>query len=186
MLTDKRYLEWLCEIVSYDSHRPDGGVYYKLLDHLNHIPFVDYDCLDADRISDAYSLRQIFIESYMGFLGVSILGNASVLEVLVALAKRGETHIMANVFGLEDRTAYWFWGMMRSLGLLKYTNDKYDREEVSKIIDSFLHRQYASDGTGGIFVCHNLPKDGDMREIDIWKQMCLWFNEILDKEGYFK
>lgn len=119
-------------------------------------------------------------------LGVSILGTVSVLEVLIALAKRGETHIMANVFGFEDRTAYWFWDMIRSLGLLEYTNDKYSTIEVSKIIDSFLRRKYESDGTGGIFVCHALPEGADMRKIDIWKQMCLRFNEILDKEGYFK
>ena len=76
---------------------------------------------------------------------------------------------------IGDRTPYWFWGMIGSLGLHGMTDDCFHEEYVSDVIDRFLNREYHYDGRGGLFSLSNPRKD--MREVEIWYQMMWYLDE---------
>ena len=93
------------------------------------------------------------------------------LEMLVALCCRIEDNIMADS-DYGDRTGTWFWGMIDNLGLKTMTDPRFDIQQTSKIIDKFIHREYASDGTGGLV--HIPNSDRDLRLVEIWSQV-MWY-----------
>ena len=101
--------------------------------------------------------------------------------MMVGLAIRIEDTIMADAdFG--DRSSMWFWIMIKSLGLYDMTNDvlynsdtAYD--EIKDIIHKFLEREYKPNGEGGLFTVYNTTKD--LRNMEIWYQMCMFFNNLL-------
>ena len=66
---------------------------------------------------------------------------------------------------------------MKSLGLYGMTDDKYDEEYVDNVISTFLYRGYDPNGKGGLFTVNDTYKD--MRDIEIWYQMCLFFDNLL-------
>ena len=97
----------------------------------------------------------------------------SILEMMIALAIRCEETIMDNP-SYGDRTAQWFWGMIRTLGLYSMTDDRFDTEYVDKVVERFLSREYAPNGEGGLFKIPNCKYD--LRRIEIWYQLC-WYLE---------
>ena len=100
----------------------------------------------------------------------------SVLEMMVALAIRCEETIMDNpAYG--DRTAQWFWGMIRTLGLYSMTDDRFDQEYVDMVIDRFLNRDYEPNGEGGLFKINNCKYD--LRKIEIWYQLCWYLDRFV-------
>lgn len=79
--------------------------------------------------------------------------------------------------GEDNRQSVWFQDMLESLGLSGYTNEYYSERKVDKIIDNFLARNYEYDGKGGLFTvpnCHD-----DMRNAEIWNQMCWYLNTLI-------
>ena len=66
---------------------------------------------------------------------------------------------------------------MKSLGLYGMTDDKYDNGRVQDVIIRFLEREYEPNGRGGLFTVHNTTKD--LRDIEIWYQMCMFFDNLL-------
>ena len=65
---------------------------------------------------------------------------SSVLEAMVALAIKCEDLKYEYEYG--DRTAYWFWSMINSLGLMRYDDSHYDEYEVTIILYNFFERNY--------------------------------------------
>lgn len=167
------YFEWLTAIVCTNIF--SGGIRYdKLLHRLYERPFYSVIDRDENRADDGIKLRYRFERSHDMPLYKD--GPCNVLEMMLALALRCEKSIMDNPrYG--DRTAQWFWGMIASLGLRGMTDDKIDMEYVDNTIDRFLKREYSPNGKGGLFTLRHC--DCDLRDVEIWVQLCWFLDEIL-------
>ena len=172
---EKRYFDWLVETVSvHGSHL--GKSYKKLLTYLYERSFNYYILpMDGNRSEDGIDLRysgfgwsqnvpQYEIESYLH------RRDCSMLEMMVALAIRAENIVGDTEFG--DRTGMWFWSMVKSLGLMGMYDECYDEGIVIFTIDRFINHEYRPNGEGGLFTVKDAPHD--MRDVEIWNQMC-WF-----------
>ena len=174
------YFCWLIRLVG------DGyieGNYQKLLWKLyvtDYIWELDYD---RNRAADGVFLRKIFKREYGEFAyNFGNFGDAnggqerpcSVLEMMVALARKAENDIMHDPdFG--DRSSQWFWTMLENLGLDVYDDYHFFEEEVDRILDIFLHRRYENNGSGGAFPIRNRTRD--LRKTDLWWQMNAYLEE---------
>lgn len=168
------YFEWLYNYVC--KGKAHGNVSYrKLLMALHNIEFTFSIRNDINRAKDGVDLRNRFV-TIMGYEDVNDIldGPCTVLEMMIALAIRCEETIMDDTrYG--DRTGQWFWNMMSNLGIGLMTDDKFDRKFVEDTIKKFLDRRYGPDGKGGLFYIKG--SEDDLREIEIWVQLC-WY---LDK-----
>ncbi len=169
----EEYFEWMYQIVN-------GKKYYRLLNELNNVDFISLVHYDENRIRDGIDLRYRFADE--ANIPVSIIDRkfnnieCSVLEVMVALSVRIEESIMGDE-DYGNRIPIWFSMMIKSLGLYDMTDDKIEYEYVTHTIARFLNRDYDSNGSGGLFTIHDY--DRDMRDIEIWYQMCLFFDNLL-------
>ena len=170
------YFEWLCGIV----HADEQTLYwYDILMHLQRTEFVVKLAMDANRVEDARGLRNEYLE-LTGLSRGIIEAPISVLEVLIALAHRGEWEIMHDP-ELGDRTYLWFWTMIYNLGLDKFAyRGALDRPDVdlkvTQILENFMARKYSKDGKGGIF--QNKTGQIDMRREELWNQICYYFDQF--------
>lgn len=177
-----RYYDWVCSIAM--PRQIDRIHYSKLLHALDSMAFRYSIDMDANRESDGIDLRYMFGESsgYSCSQIASVLDirPCSVLEMMVALARRCENDIMYNPeYG--DRTSFWFFSMIASLGLFNMTDNAYDESRVNDILNRFLDRQYAPDGSGGLFTVIEPRKD--MRTVEIWYQANWYLTNLLESEG---
>lgn len=162
------YYEWLNDIIGRSE-------YSKLIGKLHEIPFTYTIDLDYNRLRDGCDLRYMFAtrnnicDSEISYNFDS--EEASVLEVMVALAIKMET-IM-----LGETADEWFWNMIESLGLSTVDNDNYDDYIVDRVISNFLDREYDYDGAGSLFTVRNT--NTDLRDIEIWYQMCAYSDLII-------
>lgn len=176
------YLDWMYCLVCDDEYSR-GLSYRNIFRHLYETEFT-YDIpMDGNRAEDGIDLRYIFGEDQN--IDDSAIATylddrpCSVLEMMIALSIRCETHIMDDPdFG--DRTGQWFWEMIVNLGLGGMSDKNYDEDYVDDVIFSFLHREYSPNGEGGLFRVENPPHD--MRTVEIWYQMCWYLNEIIEKD----
>ena len=171
------YFEWLLDKIGVDPAKND---HIQGLKWLFSTDFEWSHKLDANRAADGVDLRATFAYEcgyrYPEVRAALLDKQCSWLEMMVGLAIRIEDNIMSDSdFG--DRTVMWFWMMMKSLGLYGMTDDKYDEEYVDNVINTFLYRGYDPNGKGGLFTVNDTYKD--MRDIEIWYQMCLFFDNLL-------
>jgi hypothetical protein len=101
--------------------------------------------------------------------------------MMVALAVRCEEDMMYDP-DYGDRTAQWFWGMVRSLGLGGMMDSVYDPDRVEAVIQRFLNRDYEPNGKGGLFTLRHAPFDA--RKVDIWYQLCWYLDELAGDVPY--
>ena len=172
---NERYFEWLCRLVCYDVEF-DLVSHQRFLRYLHNIEFVYTIDMDANRAEDGIYLRYRFgyESNYDDRMVSSLLDDrqCSVLEMLVALAVRCEENIMSDP-DIGNRTGLWFWDMIDNLGL-----DHLDTEEhVRQVITKFLNREYEANGEGGLFTLKHCNRD--LREIEIWYQLCWYLNDIV-------
>ena len=165
-----QYFDWIQDIVYFNA--PFKNVSYRLLlNHLHRTKFVYILSRDANRYDDGLSLRNRFayLTELPLYLSTELLesGDCSVLEMMVALAIREEDDMGDPYLG--DRTAYWFWEMVQSLGLMNMSDRSYDEDEVDYILNRFMNRQYKPTGEGGLFTINDC--DEDLRDVEIWYQM---------------
>ena len=162
------YFCWLTGLIG-DRYIVEN--YQKLLWKLfctEYIWELDYD---RNRAADGLYLRQIYVNSG----GLSIRSdNCSVLEMMVALARKAEFDIMHDP-DYGDRSREWFWTMLQNLGLDIYDDWHWFESEVDRILDIFLHRRYERSGVGGAFPVHKICRD--MRQTDLWWQMNAYLEE---------
>lgn len=172
------YQTWMFNLIS-ECPWTDALRYTKLLNVLDTIPFTYSIPMDSNRYYDGIDLRYRFIHDYgydyaMGEYYLDV-DDCSVMEMMVALALRCEENIMADPeYG--DRTSLWFWSMIRNLGLDGMTNNRFDLGKVNDILNTFLNRKYKPNGEGGLFKLCNPPSD--LRNIEIWYQLCWYLKEI--------
>lgn len=162
--------------------RYDGAIRYaKLLRYLYSKPFRWSIENDANRAYDGLYLRYQFsidhhVIGYPNENVMDILSEkpCSVLEMMYALAQRMEGFMSNEEYG--DRTVQWFWHMVQNLGLGSMIDDRY-RENIAELrVERLLDRAYAPSGYGGLFTVKHPAKD--MRDVEIWYQMCWYLDEF--------
>ena len=167
------YYRWLTGLIG------DGYIennYQSLLWKLFNTAFYYELSFDENRAADGLFLRKIFLKETDLQAEPDLLGRCcSMLEMLVALARKAEDDIMYNPdFG--DRTGYWFWVMIQNLGLDVYDDGYWFEGEVNRILDVFVHHRYRQNGSeGGAFPVRN--KTRDLRKTDLWWQMNSYLEE---------
>lgn len=174
------YFDWMYRLVTTHDRYHRRVSFRKLLQHLHRIDFRFTLPMDGNRAEDGISLRYRFGDVYgydQRLISKYLDGRpCSVFEMMVALAVRCEEQIMEDPeYG--DRTGVWFWEMVEALGLDYMTDEKYDSHYVNRIIRSFLDRDYDRCGYGGLFIVKHSEKD--MRDVEIWDQMCMHLDEML-------
>lgn len=172
-----RYLDWMYQLVVDDRYT--GYSYHKLFDRLYNTEFTYIIPMDANRADDGVNLRYRFgcERRYKESTIRAYLDDrpCSVLEMMIALAVRCEEHIMDDP-DIGNRTGQWFWNMIVNLGLGSMDDRKFDSDYVDGVLVTFLFRQYAKDGKGGLFTVKNYRRD--MRNVEIWYQLCWYLNEL--------
>ena len=163
----EKYFNWLCNIV-YDENYVEQS-YDRLLEYLHDHKFMYTIPLDENRASDGVYLRYRFMDEAYDIL----TDECSILEMMVALAIHCED-IMADAD--TDRTAYWFWNMVNSLGLSSMTDDDFDTKYVDHVIYRLLNHKYKPYGKYGLFTVYNC--EYDLRNEEIWKQMMVYLSSI--------
>lgn len=172
---NNEYFEWMYYLVCGRRYAKQIS-YRKLLSYLHNTEFIFIIPKDENRARDGIDLRYRFAlsnetEGLLNYLD----GPCSILEMMIALSLRIEEDTMDDpAFG--DRTGQWFWNMIGNLGLGKMTDDRFDKEYIKTVIDRFLCRDYEPDGRGGLF--RLLHCNYDLRNIEIWQQMCWYLDEI--------
>lgn len=175
------YFKYLKEKVGFGRDQsPAGGSGYDRL--LSYLFSVDYQYVihrDINRAYDGLGLRIRFGNECgnPSFDDMLLDKPCSVLEMMVALAIRMEEDLM-NSFLYGDRVGQWFWNMLKSLGLNTMTNREFDRDRVDYILETFMSQNYMPDGKGGLFWIRDC--DCDMRELEIWVQMCRYVESITE------
>lgn len=166
------YFDWLCQRVT-SLQTPNPANYRKILWQMHCTEFVPRFYYDDNRVSDSMVFRKQFVST-------DILHQVGVFEMMVCLSDRIESRTMGGTVDW-DRTAYWFWEMVKSLGLLGMDDNHYNGAVATETLNRFLYRRYSSNGIGGLFtIAHS---DVDMREHDIWRQAAAHLNEVLRDEG---
>lgn len=129
---------------------------------------------DANRIAEAAELRNEFkrrIRPVALDLADIMAPDASVFEVLIALAKRADFMVALGV-------PTWFQIFMENLKLDGY-NDlhflQHTTAPVLRAIAVFNERRYKPNGRGGIFPLER-PRQ-DQREVELWYQMGAYMTE---------
>lgn len=162
------YFNWLCSKI--DDGR--GRNYAILLLKMFQTPFKVVVKKDENRVADGLALRDWFYEETgRGQYGSGI--PCSVLEVLIALARRCEVEIMGEYE--EDNTGKWFWMMVENIGLLPYDNAHFDNDSVAHFLAHFLDRKWARGGQSGPFPLKTAKFDS--RKQELWFLMCHWLDE---------
>ena len=173
MNTEDGYLSWIESLID-DDRKWMVAVHKKLIKKLHTVAFVVKDPNDWPRENDGYDLRWRFAwEKYYPMscdvTVPEVLGErCSILEMMTALALRADENFKTSVPDL-------FWSMVKSMGLLGETDNMYDEENVNERLDIFNNRMYKPNGHGGLFVFENPEKD--MRNVNIWDQLCMWIND---------
>ena len=171
----EQYFNWMYDMV-FTKRSPS---YVRLLRYLNSQEFTYNIRLDGNRADDGLYLRYRFKqEKHLRAVDVDryLTGKCSVLEMMVALCLRIEEDIMDDpVKG--NRIHKWFHVMLKSLGLLDMDDAYFDERYTDKVITRFLNREYEPNGAGGLFRIKDCPYD--LRSVEIWYQMCWYFDSIL-------
>lgn len=168
---EDRYIDWLRQQAMGQDRSYD-----LLLDFLYSKPYVYTLRMDENRAEDGIELRYIFgsendIEYEDILSGLDSGRDCSMLEMMVALARRCENQIMVD---MEEgaQPERWFRVMLTNLGLISQTNENFDEGKADYITDRFLAHQYSYHGDGSLFsVCN--PRH-DMRYTDLWYQ-AMWY-----------
>lgn len=168
-----QYFRWMLSLIFCDSICD----YSELLGVLNDIPFYYILEMDGNREMDGVALRYRFgYENSISSDDISVtIGDdpCSVLEMMTALCIRCAEQIIDD--GISEHTKRLFCDMLRSLGLDEQTNGHVDILAVQRIVARFLNRKFGKNGRGGLFTV-TCP-ERDMRNVEIWYQMCLYLDE---------
>lgn len=170
------YFEWLYNKMNLSYSRESSVTSFESLFRCLHsIPFRWTINMDENRAADGIALRKSFYRE-TGYVDEEELsGPCSVLEMMIALALRCENQIMDNpLYG--DRSRFWFWVMVRNLGIAGQTDDLFNEARVTEAVNRFMDHDYDIDGEGSLFYVRNTQKDH--RDMEIWAQMSDYLNHF--------
>lgn len=176
----KKYFLWMAQIVGNPQGKYRRKTYRSLLERLNETEFIPFHPMDENRADDGVELRYRFGREE-GIPDAEIATNldnreCSVLEIMVSLAIRMEETITSDP-DYGNRTGLWFWDMVDSMRLLDMDDSQFEPKKVEQALDRMIHREYASNGRGGLFTVRE-PRE-DMRNVEIWYQMMWWLTDNL-------
>lgn len=182
---ENEYFEWLYSIACDGLIEDDRYTWYKLFKLLHDTEFIYSDPFDENRAVDGRYERWSFIlamereKGYPREWWTDILPGkpCSVLEMMIRLAKDIENRIMSST-DYGDRTAQWFWEMIRNLGLGGMYDSAFDEEKAKRILDIFMKKEYEPDGRGGLFWIrsdYDRWNGADARDYEIWDQANAYF-----------
>ena len=164
------YFDWLCIMINNRN-------YTELVRYLHQTEFRARLPADQNRGMDGMHLRVDFMERHGAFGSATNRGPCTMLEFLIGVAK----HMSFLMHGNESdhRTAYYFWVLIRNLGLDKCTDENWHAVNgefyADDAIDRVLNRQYDRNGKGGLFPLKHSTQD--QRKVEIWYQMHAWLGE---------
>ena len=175
----ERYFQWLVDQVCYKTEKKSYNDVLRLLFATTFKFSIERD---GNRAADGVDLRSQFAECYNLDFETrhdAITGPCSLLEMLVALCDRAVFSMVDCENSEEfDEKHDIFWLMMKNLGLVALKNGDFSHSKAIRRINIFMDRKYASNGSrGGLFVVKKPRKD--LREVEIWYQMCWYFSENL-------
>lgn len=174
------YFEWIFDKMCGERFAPEIS-FRMLFEHLHRTKFRYSILKDRNRAEDGVDLRYRFALTYandpieVDEILKRLDGPCSVLEMMVALAIRAEETIMDDP-NVGDRTSQWFWNMIGNLRLGNMIDEHFDRAYVIEVVERFLDREYTPDGKGGLFFVRDC--DRDLREVEIWYQLCWYLDSI--------
>lgn len=164
-----RYFKWLRKLVNCDDNK-----YGDLMVYLFNKEFYWTNSMDENRAEDGKALRDLYSERLGVDPGKIKDAPCSVLEMMVALARRWQVDLVSEN-GSEDGFESYFWEMIKNLGLKNCTNDKFKKEFVDEKVTFMLDRGYKSDGVGGIFPLKKSKHDQSSSEL--WYQLQAYLAE---------
>lgn len=168
------YFDWLYYQVKNEQGSKRVS-YRKLLSCLHSMEFRYFVDYDENRAADGINMRWYYVEDGGDDEILKWKEPCTVLEMLIGLAIQMET-IMIHP-DIDYRAGHWFWMMISNLGLDYMTDSKFDRRHVYGAVSIFLDRTYEPDGEGNIIFIDGCDKD--LREVEIWQQMCWYLDSIL-------
>lgn len=174
-----RYFKWICGIV-FDQQYLGECSYSKLFALLHSIDFEVLIGMDQNRAEYGIDLRYRFGDEcgYIQPMIASLIDivPCSVLEMMIALSFQCENIMDDPEKG--NQISKWFWIMIDNLGLKSMDDNNFDEEFARQVIFKFLNRDYSSNGEGGLFVINDTKYD--LREVEIWYQMCWYLDSTLN------
>lgn len=173
------YLKFLFDVIR-DQNGWRVMTHKKLIEHLHHTLFIVANPNDQPRENDGIDLRWRFAWE-CGHMGDDLIyipwfneEHCTILEMMVALALRADENFTRKS-NYETTVSWIFWSMVQNMGLLGETDNMYDYENVDFCLDRFNNRMYEPNGHGGLFMFPNTTED--IRNVEIWYQLCRWINE---------
>lgn len=160
------YTKYLRDIV---ESREMNGEFNELLQQLNDIEFTWSIDFDENRALDGYDLRRDYCDEFE----VDLVGSVTVLEVLVALARRIDNEYIGDPG--EEHPEIIFWEMIGNLTLIWNKDNHYDSGLTNYTIKKWLNREFNQDGLGSPFPLEKTLRD--QRKIEIWAQMLEYITE---------
>ncbi len=162
---DEAYFVWLYSQVASIKNRNRAQTYWSLLRFFYTKEFTWSDIeKDENRAKDGKNLRTEFIRD----TGIEVREEGwlelgcSMLELFISLSYR-------LTFEGDGEPSEWFWGIVENLGLIECTDANPANESIlNDILDKVIHRDYASNGAGGLFPLQNSQQD--QRNIELWYQ----------------
>lgn len=135
-LATQKYIDWMYK--QLDIPQEEGKMLDRLFFHLLSKDFQYTHDSDANRASDGLALRENYISQEYGILVQPYFANddCSILEMLVAFAKRIETDIMGEPG--EDNPTRWFKLMLDTIGVTRFSGLNYDEESVETLLQDPL------------------------------------------------
>lgn len=173
-LLDEDYMVWLYSQVGSVKLRNKSKSHWSLIRQLYKKEFVWIIPNDDNRVEDGRDLRHEFLET-CGIYGAEPewMGiGCSMLEMLIGLSRRLS-------FEAEGEPRVWFWHLIEMLDLEQYTDRMYNEvaeKRIDETLDRVIFRNYAPDGSGGLFPL-NRPNE-DQREVEIWYQLNAYLLEL--------
>ena len=172
------YINWVFD-ERLQLSEEDQKAYYRLVQVLLDIEFVWVHPMDENRASDGLSMREDFTYETGLYLDGSsgLMPCCTVFEMLAALAYRCESQIMLD-YSVGYRVSRWWKIMLENLGIADCTDLNWKRNDDNYIrdcVEKFMHREYKTNGTGGLFKVKN--KKFNCKTEEIWKQCMAFLNE---------
>lgn len=190
MTIQEDYLNsYVMPFLECDNPRVDPKKWSRLIVLLSSLEFAmpgpNHITEDTNRIGDAIWFRKRWHigagysdEEIKEFLAQRV----SILEIMCSLAEQCEKILRTAESG--DRTAWWFWSMVDSMGLADETNDNFHPIAVRDAVNRVNYREYGYCGDGGLFCVPNA--DTDFRNIELWIQAMRYCGYILNCEAEYR
>jgi hypothetical protein len=161
------YFEWLYSQVASVENKNLSRTYDKLFGIFFSKEFIWSHPRDANFAQYGIELRREFLREMPPSIARQDPGfinePCDVLELFIALARK------LSFDDLDEREpSYWYWEMVSNLGLKDFNDAKLrskDEAYIHGVLDTFMNREYGSNGEGGLFPLRSNRKNQRREEL---------------------